>query len=256
MMKYIYGPVASWRLGKSLGVDLLCRPGKTCSFDCIYCQLENTENITKQRQNFIKIPGLIKELKEALKKTKPDVITLSGMGEPTLAKNIDEAIDEIRKITDIPIAILTNSTLFYDEEVICALKKVDIIVAKLDASNPEVFNKISRPAKNITFEETLKNIKKLRSEFKGKFALQIMFMNENKDCAKKLADIAREINPDEVQINTPTRPCSIKPLSVEELDEIEKEFFGLNTISVYHSTKPKTDPLDKIEIFKRRRREV
>lgn len=256
MMKYIYGPVASWRLGKSLGVDLLCRPGKTCSFDCIYCQLENTENITTQRQNFIKISELIKELKEALKKTKPDVITLSGMGEPTLAKNINEAIDEIRKITDIPIAILTNSTLFYDKEVTTALKKVDIIVAKLDAPNPDVFNKISRPAKGINFEETLKNIKKLRTKFKGKFALQIMFMNENKKYAKELADITREIKPDEVQINTPTRPCNINPLSVEELDEIEKEFFGLNIISVYHSKKPKTDPLDKIEIFRRRRQEV
>jgi wyosine [tRNA(Phe)-imidazoG37] synthetase (radical SAM superfamily) len=124
MMKYIYGPVASWKLGKSLSVDLLCRPGKTCSFDCIYCRSENTENITKQRQNFIKIPELIKELKEALKKTKPDIITLSGMGEPTLAKNIDEAINKIRKITDIPIAILTNSTLFYDKKVTDALKKL------------------------------------------------------------------------------------------------------------------------------------
>jgi wyosine [tRNA(Phe)-imidazoG37] synthetase (radical SAM superfamily) len=83
-----------------------------------------------------------------------------------------------------------------------------------------------------------------------------MFMNKNKKYAKEITDIARGINPDEVQINTPTRPCNINLLSVKELGEIEKEFFGLNIISVYHSTKPKTDPLGKIEIFKRRRREV
>lgn len=255
-MKHIYGPVSSWRLGKSLGVDLLCSPGKICSFDCIYCQLEKTEEITKQRQDFVKIPELIEDLKKALKKTTPDAITLSGMGEPTLAKNISKAIDEIRKITDIPIAILTNSTLFYDREVIDALKKIDIIIAKLDASNPKLFQKISRPAKGITFEKTLENIKKLRKDFKGKFALQIMFMDENKEYSKELADIAREIKPDEVQINTPTRPCNVKPLPVEELDKIEECFAGLNTLSVYHSTKPKTDPLDKIELFRRRRKEV
>ena len=254
-MKHIYGPVSSWRLGKSLGVDLLCSPGKTCSFECIYCQLDKTDEITTKRKDFVKIPALIKDVRGALKNSNPDVITLSGMGEPTLAKNMSEAIDEIRKITDITIAILTNSTLFYDKEVRDALKKVDIIVAKLDASNPELFKRINQPAEGISFKETLENIKKLRKDFKGKFALQIMFMDENKEYAKDLADISREIKPDEVQINTPTRPCQIKPLSVEELDEIEKEFTNLNTISVYHSEKPKTDPLDKIEIFRRRRKE-
>lgn len=255
-MKHIYGPVSSWRLGRSLGVDLLCSPGKICSFDCIYCQLEKTEEITKERREFVNISELTKELKASLKDTDTDVITLSGMGEPTLAKNMSKAIDEIKKITLIPIAILTNSTLFYDKEVCDALKKIDIIVAKLDAPNQNIFKKVSRPAEGIDFEETVKNIKKLREEFKGKFALQIMFMEENKECAKELADIARKIQPDEVQINTPTRPCKIKPLSVKELDEIEKEFTGLNTISVYHSQKPKTDPIDKIEIFRRRRKGV
>jgi len=255
-MKHVYGPVSSWRLGKSLGIDLLCSPGKICSFDCIYCQLEKTERITKQRQDFVKIPELIEDLKKALKETTSDVVTLSGMGEPTLAKNMSEAINEIRKITDIPIAILTNSTLFYDRKVIDSLKKIDIIVAKLDAPNSELFQKINRPVKGIAFEQTLENIKKLREEFVGKFALQIMFMNENKEYAKELAYIAREIKPDEVQINTPTRPCNIKPLSVAELDKIEEHFAGLNNISVYHSTKPKTNPLDKIEIFRRRRKEV
>ena len=255
-MKHVYGPVASWRLGKSLGIDLLCSPGKTCSFECVYCQLDKTDKITIERKKFIKIPELIKDVKEALKKSEPDVLTLSGMGEPTLAKNMSEAIDEIKKITDIPVAILTNSTLFYKKEVRDALKKVDIIIAKLDASNSEIFKKINRPAEGIIFEKTLKNIKKLREEFKGKFALQIMFMNKNKEYAKEIADIAREINPDEVQINTPIRPCNIKPLSVEELDRIEKEFSGLNALSVYHSEKPKTDPIDKIEIFRRRRKEI
>ena len=252
-MKSVYGPVASWRLGRSLGVDLICSEKKICSFDCIYCQLEKTKEITRQRDSFVYLGTVKEELKNALKKTSPDVVTLSGTGEPTLAKNIDDVIQIIRELSDLPLAVLTNSSLFYDSSLRESLCKLDIIVSKLDAPNQELFQKINRPASEVTFEKTLNGIKKLRKDFSGKFALQIMFMKENKDYACELAELAREIKPDEVQINTPLRPCSVKPLTKKELDEIEKEFTGLNTLSVYNSPKPKTDPLDKLEIFKRRR---
>ena len=254
-MNIVYGPVASWRLGKSLGVDLICKPKKICSFDCIYCQLEKTEEITANRQVFVPVKRVEEEVKKALRVTTPDVITLSGMGEPTLAENIDEVIDRIKKFTDIPLAILTNSSLLFDKNVRDSISSLDTIVAKLDASNEEIFKRISRPASGITFEETLSGIKKMRENFQGKFALQIMFMDENKKYAEELAGLAREIKPDEVQINTPLRPCNVRPLPVEELDEIEKKFKGLNTLSVYHSTKPKTDPLDKLDMLQRRRSE-
>ena len=79
-MKIIYGPVALWRLGKSLGVDLICSPKKICSFDCIYCQLKHTECITANRQTFVPSEKVKNELKQALSQTTPDVITPSGMG--------------------------------------------------------------------------------------------------------------------------------------------------------------------------------
>jgi len=143
----------------------------------------------------------------------------------------------------------------YDKNVQSDLKELDIIVAKLYETNQVIFQKISRPAEGITFEQTLRGIKELRRDFMGKFALQIMFMGENKDYAHELAKLAREIQPDEIQINTPLRPCNVKPLPKGELDEIEKKFTGLNTISVYHNPKPMTDPLDKLELIKRRRLE-
>lgn len=143
----------------------------------------------------------------------------------------------------------------YQKEVRNALLKLDIIVAKLDAPTEELFNKINRPSPDITFGNTIQGIKYTRKEFKGKFSLQIMFMEENKDYAKEIAHLARLIQPDEVQINTPLRPCLVKPLSKMEINEIEKYFIGLNTITVYKSSKPKTDPLDKIELIKRRRME-
>ena len=112
-MKIIYGPVASWRLGSSLGIDLICSEKKICSFDCIYCQLGKQSGKTTQRKNFIRIDELKKEVIETLDQVSPDVITFSGAGEPTLAKNIDQAYNTIKKITDIPIAIITNSSLFF-----------------------------------------------------------------------------------------------------------------------------------------------
>ena len=254
-MNVVYGPVASWRLGKSLGVDLICSKDKICSFDCIYCQIEKTNNITTKKNVFVPINRVKKEITSALEKTKPDVITFSGMGEPTLAGNMNEVIDFIRENTGYPIAILTNSSLLFDKQVQRNLQKLDVIVAKLDAPNEKLFQSISQPAEGISFEQTIRGIKEMREKFNGKFALQMMFMDINKDYAEDMADLAREIHPDEVQINTPLRPCNVKPLSVEELDNIEKHFSGLKTLSVYHSSRPMTDPLDKLDMLKRRRQD-
>lgn len=253
-MKIVYGPVASWRLGRSLGVDLICSEKKICTFDCIYCQLDEGR-ITSQRDSFVSLEEVKKELKLALKQTTPDVITFSGMGEPTLVTNMYETIKFIREFVGLPIAILTNSSLMHDENVQNDLKKLDIIVAKLDACNQDLFEKINRPAEGITFEKTLEGIKKLRREFQGKFALQMMFTQENKDYAYELAELANKIEPDEVQINTPLRVCDIQPLSKKEIDEIEKIFTGLPTLSVYRSKKPVTQPLDMTELIKRKRSE-
>lgn len=255
-MKVIYGPVASWRLGQSLGVDLICSAKKICSFDCIYCQLEHTARITKQRQVFVNPMEVKAQLQQALSLTTPDVITLSGMGEPTLATTLDETIKIIKEMTTIPVAILTNSSFMNKEELRNSLQQLDIVVAKLDAPNEEMFKKINQPAPGITFDQVVEGIKTMNREFNGKFALQMMFMAENKTYAEQMADLAREIKPDEVQINTPLRPCDVAPLPEKELDAIEQTFSGLHTISVYHSSKPKTDPLDKVELFKRRRTEL
>jgi wyosine [tRNA(Phe)-imidazoG37] synthetase (radical SAM superfamily) len=255
-MKIVYGPVASWRLGRSLGIDLICSSNKICSLNCIYCQLGTPEKITTNREKFISLKKLRNELKHALDKSNPDVITLSGMGEPSLANNLAESIKIIQEVTYLPIAILTNSTLLFKKEVRDILSSIDIIVAKLDASNQSIFKKINQPAEELTFRKNLDGIIKMRNRFKGKFALQIMFLNENKEYAHQLADLAREIKPDEVQINTPTRPCEVIPLQKNEMKKIEEMFHGLETISVYTSKKPSTIPLDKIELIKRRRMEV
>jgi len=248
-MKTIYGPVSSWRLGRSLGIDLICKPKKVCSFDCIYCQLGKTKEKTLKRKIFVKTEKVLKELKENLPKVKADVITFSGTGEPTLAENLEEIIDFLKKETNSPLAILTNSALLDDKAVKSALNKLDIVVAKLDTFDEDSFREINNPAKGISFKKYIEGIKSFRKNYSKKFALQIMFIKENKNFAEDIAEIARKIEPDEIQINTPLRPCRVKPLTKLEIEKIKKEFSGFkNVISVYEAEKPKVSPLDILDI--------
>ncbi len=253
-MKTVYGPVSSWRLGRSLGVDLICRPKKVCSFDCIYCQLGRTKEKTLKRKVYVKTERILKDLNEALPRAEADVVTFSGTGEPTLAKNLEEVINFLRKKTKLPLAILTNSILLADQRVKDALSKLDIVVAKVDAFDEKSFKKINRPIREVFFEKYIEGIKSFRKNYSGKFALQMMFIKENKNFAKEMAKIAREIKPDEIQINTPLRPCRTKPLAKPEVRKIKKEFSGFkNVVSVYEAAKPKVLPLDIKEVQKRKR---
>jgi len=252
-MKPIYGPVPSWRLGRSLGIDPISREEKTCSFDCLYCQLGKTINKTNKRQIFVDEEIIKKELKKIKNiEAKADIITISGTGEPTLAKNLGKIIDIIRKETKLPIAILTNSSLIYRKYVQKDLKKLDVVVAKVDAPNESLFRKINRSCKNITFKKIINGIKSFRKNYKGKLALQMMFINENKKYASQMAELAKKLNPDEIQINTPLRPCPKKPLSKKEIAQIKEKFIGLNVVSVYDTKRPRVKILSMHETLMRR----
>jgi len=256
-MEIIYGPVSSWRLGKSLGIDLICSNKKTCSFDCIYCQLGKESNKTLSRKDFISMDKLNTELTNKLQLVSPDFITFSGLGEPTLAKNLDEAIILTNKITKVPCAILTNSTLLHDINVIKSLSLLDVVIAKLDAPNEKLFQEINQPFDGIYLNDVIKDLKNFKNRYLGKFCIQTMFMKNNFNYFKDIGEILFEINPDEVQVNTPLRPCGIKPLNKQQIAKIDTFFKdgGLNTISVYSSDKPMTSPLDKIEMLRRRKSE-
>jgi wyosine [tRNA(Phe)-imidazoG37] synthetase (radical SAM superfamily) len=249
----IYGPVPSWRLGRSLGIDPISRREKTCSFDCVYCQLGQTINKIRKREVFVDEKIIEKELKEIqdLDK-KADVITLSGTGEPTLAKNLGRIINIIRENADLPIAILTNSSLIQRRDVQNDLKKLDIVVAKLDAVNEALFSKIDRPCKGVTFKHVVDGISSFRTQFSGKLALQIMFIKENMGQARKMARLAKRLEVDEVQLNTPLRQCAVKPLGKKEIELIKVKFKGLNVVSVWEAKKPRVEVIDKNQTLMRR----
>ena len=249
-MKYIYGPVPSWRLGRSLGIDLVSGD-KTCSFDCLYCQLGKTVRHYIKRQLFVPTAAIVKEL-ESVPRLNLDYITLSGTGEPTLALNLGDAIGKIKGHFSKPVAVLTNSSLLHDPQVRAELSLADLVVAKLDAPNEEIFRKVNQPANGITLSLVIDGIKKFNEEYPGKLALQIMFVPQNKDYAADLASLAKQINPVEVEINTPLRPCPIKPLPLEELLKIKELFKPLKVYSVYDVKRPETRPMDEVETRMRR----
>ncbi len=246
----VYGPVASWRLGKSLGIDLI-NSAKTCSFDCIYCQLGKTVHKIAERRIFVNDDTAKKELEKfPWSSIAIDTITFSGMGEPTLAKNLGNIAKYAKKF-GFPTAILTNSSLFSYEDVQKDLEDIDWVVAKLDAPDEKIFKKINRPHESIKFDEMLDAVKEVRRKAK-KFSLQMMFIGENKNYAEEMASLAKEIGADEIQINTPLRKSPVAPLTKEELSKIEEKFERLNTLNVYSSPKPKVKPLNYHEVRRRR----
>ncbi|MFH1612823.1 MAG: radical SAM protein [bacterium] len=250
-LKYIYGPVSSWRLGKSLGIDLLSQTKKICTFDCIYCQINTKVFYTKKRKVYVTTEEIIKEIK-MLSDVKIDYFTFSGSGESSLSKNLGEVIKEIKKIRKEPIAILTNSSLINQDDVKKDFLLADFISFKLDAWDQNSFEKINKPMPSIKFENILEEIKQFKKIYKGKLALQIMFLEKNKKKSKELAKLALEINPNEVQINTPLRPSLCNPLSKENIDEIKKTFKGLEIVSVYEGICKKVKSLNPENTLKRR----
>ncbi len=247
----IYGPVPSWRLGRSLGVDMVSQQAKTCSFDCAYCQLGPTRYHTAQRREFVSIARLKKELEE-LPPLELEYVTFSGTAEPTLAVNLREAITAVRGHLPVPVAVLSNSSLMSDPKVRADLALADAVVAKLDAPTEALFRRVNRPAPGITLARIVEALCLFRQEYHGRLALQMMFFDANESCAEALAGLARQVAPDEVQVNTPLRPCAVQPLSPEAIGRIQQAFGGLRVVSVYEARRPKVDPLDVQETAARR----
>jgi wyosine [tRNA(Phe)-imidazoG37] synthetase (radical SAM superfamily) len=226
--KYIFGPVPSRRLGRSLGVDLL--PFKTCTYDCIYCQLGRTTNKTIKRKEWLATDIVIEQLKKNLG-SKPDYITLSGSGEPTLFSRLEELISRIKSITDIPVAVLTNGSLLWLSEVRSSLKLADLVIPSLDAGCNQIFQYVNRPHSDITFGKMLEGLVKFREEYTGKYWLEVfllagvttpeMEINRLKTCINSVC-------PDKVQINTVTRPPAeafAEPVPENQLESIAKRLY-------------------------------
>ncbi len=227
-MKYIYGPVNSRRLGLSLGISLT--PYKVCSFDCVYCQLGATTHKTSERKEYIKIIDILDEFKLWLANNSSKIkelnyITFSGAGEPTLNIGIGRLIREIRKITTVPIAILTNSAHLKDPALRHALINADLIVPSLDAVTQGIFEKIDRPAKDVKIKDVIEGLINLRKEFPGKIWLEVMLIkgiNDDLRQIRKLKEVIDKIDPDIIQLNSPVRKTAFQDISAVDKHKLKK----------------------------------
>jgi wyosine [tRNA(Phe)-imidazoG37] synthetase (radical SAM superfamily) len=204
------------------------------------------------RKEFVSLDRLARELKAA-DGIAADYATFSGMGEPSLASNLGEAIRLVKSALKLPVAVLTNASLIPREDVRRELALADVVVAKVDAPTEELFRKINRPIRSQTLAEILKALRLFREEYHGKLALQMMFVEANRDYAAGMAKIAEQLSPDEVQINTPLRPCGVTPLTAKEVAAIEREFSNFqNLFTVYGALKPEVMPFNLAETLRRR----
>jgi len=220
--------VPSRRLGRSLGIDIV--PLKHCTLDCVYCQLGRTTQKTIERRDYVPVEAVLAELRDTLKKgLKADFITISGSGEPTLNSRLGDLIDGIKKITDIPVAIITNGTLLYREDVRADCAKADVVVPSLDAGDEAAFQKVNRPYRDISIEKLVDGLVTFRKEFPGRIWLEVFLVEGlNTDIAEidKIRGLIKRISPDKVQLNTAVRPTAdpaIKKVDAEKLEIIARQ---------------------------------
>ena len=225
MKKHIYGPVPSRRLGFSLGIDII--PYKTCSYNCIYCQLKETTHLTIKRQSFFKPKEILQEVKEALSRSgQIDYLTFSGSGEPTLNRDIGWLIRKIKKITDIPLVVLTNGSLLWQKEVQDDLKNADIVIPSLDSATEAGFRRINCPAPELSLERIKQGLKDFSLNFSGKLYLEIMLVKGINDTAEEIEAMANfipQLRLDKIQLNTVIRPprlSQVQPVPPERMEQI------------------------------------
>jgi wyosine [tRNA(Phe)-imidazoG37] synthetase (radical SAM superfamily) len=241
-MSTVYGPVSSWRFGRSLGIDVIVTP-KTCTFNCIYCQLGKTVvkvSGPQELENYVTTESVESDLEKYLEEvdvSSLDAVTFSGSGEPTLNPDLGNIVDRVRSLIGggVPLIILTNASLLHRDDVRRNVVEFDIVAAKLDAGDEKAYRVINRPTMGMPRLETIKeSIKKIRDEMSGKLMTQTMFLrtaygftNCKGDDFNNLMKVLIDVEPDVIQIDTPYRPSGerfVKPAPVEELKGIAERF--------------------------------
>jgi len=229
--RYLYGPVNSRRLGRSLGIDLV--PLKICTYDCIYCQLGRTTRKTVKREEYFPVADILRELEQKLSSSAaPAYLTLAGSGEPTLNSRIGELISKIKGLTRIPVAVLTNGSLLWQPEVQEALMAADLVIPSLDAGDEHLFRYVNRPHREITFERLVGGLAAFTQRFPGAVWLEIFLLagiTGIKVEVEKIATLVKSIQPERVQLNTVSRPPAeefASPVSEEQMKVFAQLFDG------------------------------
>lgn len=227
--KYLYGPVPSRRLGRSLGIDLF--PYKICSLDCIFCQLGHTTKKTLSRKEYVPTDAVLTELKKWLETDAiADYITISGSGEPTLHSKFGVILDFIREHSKIPAVLLTNGTLLHLKEVREAASKANVVKTSLNAWDQISYERVNRPHCDLQFDWLIEGQRTFSEMFKGQLWTEVFLMegiNSRPEDVRKIANISKKIAPDLIHINTAVRPPSedyVRPLTYEQMKKLAAFF--------------------------------
>ena len=210
MMKYVFGPVPSRRLGQSLGIDTI--PLKTCNWNCVYCQLGRSQPLINERKEYFPPEAILSEVKAALAQHAPseiDWITFVGSGEPTLHSGIGWLIRQVKAMTPLPVAVITNGALLYLPEVQEALLAADAVMPTLDAGNSRLYKLINRPHPDLVYERFIEGLRDFRKIYRGQLWIEVMLVHDLNDTAaalQELATVLQAIAPDQVHILLPDRP--------------------------------------------------
>lgn len=251
MYKHVFGPVPSRRLGISLGVDLV-KP-KSCNMNCVFCECGATPKLADKRESFKDIKEVESEIKSVLKDVKPDYITFSGSGEPTLSKDLGEIINWIKDNTDANVCLITNSLLLNDDEVINEVLRADLIIPTLNSVDDEIFHKINRPSKDIHISMVMSGLQKLSAVYNGKIYLETFIiegLNDGEEHIKKMAEFLKTIKFTKIQLNSLARKGAerwVKPASIKVLNSVKIIFIenGINNVEI---VKELSERKEKIEM--------
>lgn len=236
MFKHVFGPVPSRRLGVSLGVDLVTP--KSCNMNCVFCECGATRELKLKRESFKDIDEVKNEILKAIKIVKPDYITFSGSGEPTLSKDLGKIIEWIKSNLEIKVCVITNSLLLEDNEVVKELEKADLIMPTLNSVDNLIFKKINRPSAQIDVSQVMRGLENLSKKYKGKIYIEsfiIEGLNDSNEHTEKMVAFLKNINFTKLQLNTLDRPGTenwVQPASYETMQRIKNKYLELGISNV------------------------
>ena len=209
-MQHVFGPVPSRRLGMSLGIDPI--PLKTCNYSCVYCQLGRSRRLADRRRPYFSVSDIAAEVASELDRLGDgavDWVTFVGAGETTLSSRLGSLIRFVKSITDVPVAVITNGSLLYMPSVRADLAAADAVLPSLDAGDEDLYRRINRPRRQLSFERLVDGLVDLRQSFDGKLWVEVMLvrgMNDSADALHGIKAVLERVKPDEIHLGVPTRP--------------------------------------------------
>ena len=229
-MNFLFGPVNSRRLGRSLGIDLFRE--KICNLNCVYCEVGPTTVPVNRRGRYSPTREILAEITEFCsdphRLAAVDVLTVTAKGEPTLHLDLGVILRHIKSLTDKPVAVLTNGTTLADDEVREALQLADIVVPSLDAVRAESFSKVDRPARGLTVEAIINGLRDFSRAYRGRLWLEILLVRDINDAdadIDALLPVLTTLRLDRIQLNTVVRPPAdpgARPVAEARLAEIAR----------------------------------